>query len=103
MYISDIESKEIIPNFFARFIHTEHNTIGYLEVKSGAILPEHSHIHTQITRVTEGKFELTINNETKVYEPGMVAIIPPNVVHRGKAITDCKLTDIFSPVRDDYK
>ena len=57
----------------------------------------------QISQVLEGKFELTINGESKVYEPGGVVIIPSNIPHGGAAITDCKLLDIFSPVREDYR
>ena len=101
--LKDIPNKEIIPGFNARFVHTETNTIGFVEIKAGGILPEHSHVHTQITQVTEGKLALTINGKEEIYEPGMMAIIPSNVPHAAKAITDCKVTDIFSPAREDYK
>lgn len=33
----------------------------------------------------------------------MIAIIPSNIPHSAKALTACKVTDIFSPVRKDYK
>ncbi|CAL2083694.1 cupin domain-containing protein [Tenacibaculum sp. 190524A02b] len=103
MHINTIKPKEIAPGFLARFIHTETNTIGYIDIKSGAILPEHSHVHTQITQVIEGKLELIIDGVSKVFEPGMVAVIPSNIVHSGKALTECKVTDVFYPVREDYK
>lgn len=101
--IAAIPQKEIFEGFKARFIHTESLTMGYWDAQKGAVLPMHSHFHEQITSVIEGKFELTIGDETKVYEAGLVAVIPPNVIHGGKALTDCKLFDIFSPVREDYK
>lgn len=101
--ISDIPSKEILPGFVARFIHTETNTIGFVEIKAGGELPEHSHFHTQTTQVTEGELALTINGETVIYKPGMIAVIPSNIPHSAKALTDCKVTDVFSPVREDYK
>jgi len=46
---------------------------------------------------------MTCNGITKRYGPGEILTIPSNVEHSGKAITKCKLTDIFCPVREDYK
>jgi len=103
MNISEIEPKEIIKGFKGRFVHTEAFSIGFWEVDAGAELPLHSHIHEQSTQVIEGQFEMTCNGETKIYEPGMIVTIPSNVEHGGRAITNCKLTDVFSPVREDYK
>ncbi len=103
MNIADIKQKEIIQGFKGRFLHTEGFTIGFWEVESGAELPEHLHIHEQTTQVTEGEFEMTINGTTKIYKPGMILAIPSNTTHSGKAITNCKITDIFCPVREDYK
>lgn len=100
--IEGIPQKEVICGFKARFIHTENLTLGYWDVEAESVLPMHSHFHEQITTVLEGKFELTIGKETRIYEPGLVAVIPPNMVHGGKALTDCKLFDVFCPVREDY-
>jgi hypothetical protein len=33
----------------------------------------------------------------------MVALIPSGVVHGGKTITACKVIDLFSPVREEYR
>ena len=97
------EPKEIIPGFFARFLHTENISIVFWEAKAGSTFPEHSHIHEQIATIQEGKFQLTINGETKILEEGVVAVIPSNAKHSGIALTDCKLMDVFYPVREDYR
>ncbi len=99
----DIQTKEIAPGFFSKLIHTETNTINFIEVKAGSTIPRHQHIHEQCSFAIEGKFELTVNDVPQVLEPGLFAIIPPNVWHSGIAVTDCKLIDIFSPVREDYR
>jgi len=101
--ISNIEQKEIIKGFNGRLFHTNSFTIAFWEIEEGAILPEHSHIHEQSTQVIEGKLELLIDGVTTVLEPGMIANIPSNVIHSGKALTNCKVTDVFSPTREDYK
>lgn len=102
-YFSNIATKEIAPGFFSKLIHTDTNTINFIEVKAGCSIPLHKHVHQQCSFAIEGKFELIVNGEAQVLEPEIFAIIPSNVEHRGMAITDCKLIDIFSPVREDYR
>jgi quercetin dioxygenase-like cupin family protein len=101
--ISNIEQKEIIKGFNGRLFHTNSFTIAFWEIEEGAILPEHSHIHEQSTQVIEGKLELVIAGVSTVLVPGMIASIPSNVIHSGRALTKCKVTDVFSPTREDYK
>jgi quercetin dioxygenase-like cupin family protein len=101
--IEAIAQNEIKEGFKARFVHTENLTLGYWDVEEGSVLPMHAHFHEQVTQVLEGKFELTVGEETKIYEQGQLVVIPPHVVHGGKALTKCKIFDIFCPVREDYK
>lgn len=101
--IEEITQKEMIPGFKARFIHSEEMTVSYWEIQKGSTLPEHHHVHEQISQVIEGKFELNIAGNSQVMVPGKIAVIPANVLHSGAALTDCKVMDIFSPVREDYK
>lgn len=101
--IERILPKTIIKGYEAKFIHGKTMTMAFWEVKAGAEMPIHQHIHEQTSQVLEGKFELTVGEERKVLEPGTVAIIPSEIPHGGIAITNCKLLDIFSPVRQDYQ
>lgn len=101
--ISKLDEKEIIPGFFARMIHTEKMTVVYLTVEAGSSLQSHAHHHEQVTTILEGEFEMTLGEEKKVMTPGKSAVIPSHVPHSGKAITICRLVDVFSPARDDYK
>ena len=103
MKISEIKQREIIEGFKARFVHTQSFTIAFWEIEKGAFLPEHSHINEQTTQVTKGKLQMTIDGNTQIYEPGMIVVIPSNIVHSGKALTSCELTDVFCPVREDFK
>jgi quercetin dioxygenase-like cupin family protein len=101
--LKGIEEKEIVAGYRARFLHSENMTLAYWDVDPGAELPEHSHPHEQIANVLEGKFELTVAGESMILEPGMVAVIPSQVPHSGKALTPCRLLDAFHPVREDYR
>ena len=103
LVLTDIETKEIMPGFHGKMIHTENMTLAYWEVEEGAIVPEHSHKNEQIMQVLEGTFEFTVNGLTKLCKPDDLVIIPSFAPHSGKALTPCKLMDIFSPVREEYK
>lgn len=101
--IDDMEARTLIPGTASRFIHTPHMTIGYWLFEPGVALPEHSHPHEQVSNVIEGDFEFTMNGQAHRLEPGGVAVIPPGMPHSGRAITRCRIIDVFYPVREDFK
>ena len=101
--ISEIPERELAKGIKGRYFHTNSTTIGFVDIEKGANLPAHSHFHEQITQILEGQLEMTIDGVTQVLEPGVITLIPSNLVHGAKALTDCKVVDIFSPVREDYK
>ncbi len=101
--LNSIDEKEIVPGFFARFVHSENMTIAYLNVKAGSSLTAHSHPHEQISSMIKGEFELTVDGTPHLLKPDDVFVIPSNIPHSGKAITDCKIIETFSPIREDYR
>jgi len=101
--LADLEERELIPGYLVRFVHTKHMTIAYWTIQAGSTLPEHSHPHEQVVNLLEGEFEFSLAGEIRRMNPGMVVDIPPNVSHAGKAITDCRILDVFYPVREDYR
>ncbi|NJB72773.1 quercetin dioxygenase-like cupin family protein [Saonia flava] len=101
--LSNIDPKEIMPGYLAKMVHGKNMSLAFWDVKKGAEVPVHSHMHEQIMHVVEGTFEFTLDGETKIYEAGDLVIIPSFATHSGKALTACKLLDVFSPVREEYK
>ncbi len=101
--VSDIPEKEIVKGFFGRMIHAESVTVAHFFIEKGSVLPEHQHVHEQVTNVLEGELELTVGGETHVCRAGEVAVIPSHVPHSGRALTDCRVLDVFQPVREDYR
>jgi quercetin dioxygenase-like cupin family protein len=102
-FLSDIPIFEISRGFNARFIHTERMTLAYVDVDEGADLPEHAHMHEQVLNLLEGEFELNLNGQLIVLQPGQVVGIPSNMPHSGRAVTKCRILDVFSPVREDFR
>jgi quercetin dioxygenase-like cupin family protein len=99
----DIAAREIAPGFWSKLLHTEQQTLNFIEVAAGHAVPLHSHVHEQLSFVLEGQFEMTIDGEVQVLEPGRFCHIPPGVPHGGRALSHCRLLDVFTPRRDDYK
>ena len=85
------------------YAHLDRMTIGEVDLKAGTVLPLHRHPHEQISYIVTGRFRFTVGDETTVLEPGMVALIPGNVMHGGETLTDCRVIDLFSPVREEYR
>ncbi|GAO43290.1 cupin domain-containing protein [Flavihumibacter petaseus] len=103
LHLNDIPAKEFLPGLFGKMLHGESSTLGVWEIRKGAVIPEHSHVNEQITYITEGELQMTIGGKTTVFGPGNVQVIPPNVPHSGLALTDCRVIDSWTPVREAYR
>jgi quercetin dioxygenase-like cupin family protein len=99
----DYPARTLAPGFHARMVHTDNLTMSHWDVEQNATLPEHQHPHEQVSVVLEGEFELTVDGESRVLRPGSLATIPSNSMHGGRALTPCRILDIFYPVREDYR
>lgn len=97
------EAREVVPGYRARFVHSEHTTHAYWEIDPGIPLPEHAHPHEQIVNMLEGTFLLTVDGVEHELTAGDCLVIPGNVPHSGVARTPCRILDVFSPVREEYR
>jgi quercetin dioxygenase-like cupin family protein len=101
--LDSIKVREIFPGLRARVVHSDRTSQSWVEVDEGASFPEHHHPHEQVVNVLSGTLDLVVDGQTTRLTPGMAFVIPPNVPHSGRAITACRVLDVFSPVRDDYR
>lgn len=101
--IDEIPACNLIEGYDAQFIHTARSTYSHVRAIAGAVLPKHSHPHEQVSYILEGEFELTVEDVPYILTPGQVFVIPSNALHSGRAITNCFILDVFTPVREDYR
>lgn len=92
-----------MPGFRGKMVHGEKMSMVFWEVEAGAEVPAHRHPHEQIMHVLEGDFEFTLDGLTATYGPGDIVLIPSGAEHSGKALSHCRLLDIFAPVREEYR
>jgi quercetin dioxygenase-like cupin family protein len=103
MHLDTIPSQEIMPGCHGKMVHGTQLTWAFWDIKLGAEVPMHHHPHEQIMHVVSGEFEFTLDGQTQIYGPGSVVHIASNRPHSGRALTPCRLMDVFSPVREEYR
>lgn len=99
----DIEERTMLPGLHGKFIHTERMTFALWRFEPGASVPLHSHPHEQVAHFYSGEFEFTVDGKRHLMTAGTVMVIPPGVPHEGRALTEVRVMDVFSPVREDYR
>ncbi|QJW89749.1 cupin domain-containing protein [Spirosoma taeanense] len=70
--------------------------------ETGGIGAVHSHVHTQMSYVESGAFDITIAEETRTLRAGDAYYIPPNVRHGAVCVEAGVLVDVFTPMREDF-
>ncbi len=101
--IKNLPPKVLAPGLTGYYAHGRSMTLGLVEIKKGSNLPVHHHVHEQITFILEGQLDMVIGGKPFSLTAGMYYVIPSDVPHGAVAVTDCKVIDVFNPVREDYK
>jgi quercetin dioxygenase-like cupin family protein len=96
---SALEVIERLPGWYGRYFHSPSMTFAHYDFKSGSSIHEHFHPQEEVYEVIEGELELTIDGVKQVARPGMVGIVPSNVRHSVKAVTDGRAIIVDYPVR----
>jgi quercetin dioxygenase-like cupin family protein len=73
-----------------------------IQFEKGGIGAVHNHLHTQISYVETGVFEVQINGEIKILNMGDAFYIPPHADHGVVCLESGILIDAFSPMRKDF-
>jgi quercetin dioxygenase-like cupin family protein len=98
---SKLQVIERKPGWYGRYFHSPSMTFAHYEFTRGSRVHEHFHPQEEVWDVIEGELEVTVDGVTQVAGPGVAAIVPPNVPHALKAITDGKAIVVDYPRRPD--
>lgn len=82
--------------------YTDELMVVKVAFEKGSIGALHNHVHTQMSYVESGTFEITIENLKQVVKAGDTYYIPPNKVHGAICLEKGILIDIFTPHREDF-
>jgi quercetin dioxygenase-like cupin family protein len=98
---SALEVVERLPGWYGRYFHSPSMTFAHYDFKRGSSIHEHFHPQEEVYEVIEGELELTIDGVRQVARPGLVGIVPSNVRHSVKALTDGRAIIVDYPLRTD--
>lgn len=102
---SDIPLEPVGKTLDRKLITGDDVMVAQVFLKTGAVVPMHSHHNEQVTYILEGALRFTIggdNPRTVDVRAGEVLHLPSNVPHEAVALEDTLDLDIFSPPRQDW-
>jgi quercetin dioxygenase-like cupin family protein len=105
MPIVDTNSLDVIerlPGWFGRYFHSPSMTFAHYDFTRGASIHEHFHPQEEVYEVIEGELEVTIDGVAHIVRAGLVAIVPGNVRHSVKALTDGRAIIVDYPRRGGF-
>lgn len=101
--IEKLPELQLADGITARAVTASTVTVAHVHLAEGAILPEHAHHHEQVVNVIAGELELVVDGQPYRLVPGKVMVLPPNMPHSGRAVKDCRVIDVFHPIREDFR
>ncbi len=101
--LDSVTELKLADGILARVVTGDTMTVAHVRLAEGAILAEHRHIHEQVVNVIDGELELLVEGNPHRLIRGTVFVLPSNILHGARAITDCYVIDVFHPIREDFR
>jgi quercetin dioxygenase-like cupin family protein len=97
------EPLSLFPHVSMHSIGGEQVLLCRVRYEPGAIVPRHSHEHTeQVMYVVEGELEMTVGSETRTLGAGDVVVVNRGVEHELRSERGCEFFEALSPVPLDH-
>ena len=85
-----------------QMISGENATLAQILLKTGAVVPRHSHVNEQYSWIISGALKFVFDDREIVVSAGEVLLIPAHVPHSAIAMEDTVDVDFFAPRREDW-
>lgn len=95
--------EQMNPLLSRKVLHGDQITVAKLWLKQGALVPRHSHHNEQLTTVESGVLRFLFDDQEIMVAAGESLQIPAHAPHAVEAVTDSQVTDLFVPVREDWR
>src|ERR1700684_2963539 len=90
------------PGWYGRYFHSPSMRFAHYDFTRGASIHEHFHPQEEVYEVIEGELEVTVDGVSQIARTGLVAIVPGNVRHSVKALTDGRAIIVDYPRRPEF-
>ena len=100
-----VPTEYVNPSMARKIISGEKLMIAKMKFKDGFVVPQHHHVHEQVTQVVAGQMRFWFGeNKEHIMDlyPGDVVVIPPNLPHEALMIGDVEEIDTWAPPRQDW-
>ncbi len=99
---SSLDVIERLPGWYGRYFHSPSMTFAHYDFRHGASIHEHFHPQEEVYEVIDGELEVTVDGVSQIARTGLVAIVPGNVRHSVKALTDGRAIIVDYPRRPEF-
>ena len=99
---SEVPKENLTPLLARQMIHTETMTIARVELRTGAVVPQHSHHNEQVSTVESGRARFVLDGEEVLVNAGESLHIAANLPHSVEVLEDSVIVDVFCPRREDW-
>jgi quercetin dioxygenase-like cupin family protein len=100
-----VPTEDVNPLMARKIISGEKLMIARMKFKDGFLVPQHSHMHEQITQVLSGTIRFWFGKKKEVMMDlfaGDVVVIPSDLPHEALMMGDVEEIDTWAPPRQDW-
>ena len=100
--LAEMPMERVNPLLDRQFVFGEKGMLARIVLRSGCVVPLHSHENEQITYILEGALKFSLPDREVTVRAGENLVIPSQVPHSAEEMEDTVDLDVFGPPRADW-